>query len=606
MIFRIRNFYNRFWDYVFSGMRLRAIFFLAFSILILESSPGIAGVTVLANYTSTPVKFSLIGPDGKQNKYTLDRIDIMPVPVVEPVGISFQSDGETKSYQLQANCVEYFIVDGQKLDLRALDLPVLPDEDPKLPPPKPRNVDHKTYTFTVKILADDDHPAVQRVWEKELRDRMAQASDIFERHCGVRFEVKAVDTWVSDNEIRDFERSLREFETKVDPAPAQVAIGFTSQYEIPSGVTHLGGTRGPLHPYVLIREWSQHVTRSERLEILVHELGHFLGASHSADPFSVMRPQLGDRRSNASSFRIGFDPLNTLAMNIVADELRSPAYHGFWSMPLDTKRQLGRIYSALGKGLPRDPAAQQYLGMLNMPVFVAKKEPPKPPELGTVTKAVVEAVSNAARINQKSFAALKGDSMTEYLIGQAAAEAANHPPSVASKAFLLGIGIALDDSNVLRDLPGMGDFVEKVESTQDRQVRLTYMGKITMRGRHDSMQHFVVSSALAATLGPVAAEQSGIAKEIADANGQSGFSFIDIMADLAGITFAAKISDRSVPLDKLAKSFKINDFLPESDELKEGLSWQQFANDYGSISDKRYQQVKAEIQQRIRLLPGYK
>ncbi len=75
-----------------------------------------------------------------------------------------------------------------------------------------------------------------------------------------------------------------------------MAIGFTSQYMIPHGVMHLGGTRGPLYPYILIRELgSQHVSKSERLEILVHEMGHYLGASHTADMDSVMRPQLGDQ-----------------------------------------------------------------------------------------------------------------------------------------------------------------------------------------------------------------------------------------------------------------------------------------------------------------------
>ena len=65
------------------------------------------------------------------------------------------------------------------------------------------------------------------------------------------------------------------------------------------------------------------MSEAERLEILVHELGHFLGAVHTADGNSVMRPALGDRRARGRSFRIGFDAPNTLAMNLVADELRS-------------------------------------------------------------------------------------------------------------------------------------------------------------------------------------------------------------------------------------------------------------------------------------------
>ena len=98
-------------------------------------------------------------------------------------------------------------------------LPAPPDENRNLPPPKSRNIEHSIVTITVKILVDDDQPALQKIWEKELRERIADASDIFEHHCGVRFEVKAVDTWVSDNSITDFQKTLQEFETKVNPAP---------------------------------------------------------------------------------------------------------------------------------------------------------------------------------------------------------------------------------------------------------------------------------------------------------------------------------------------------------------------------------------------------
>jgi hypothetical protein len=216
------------------------------------------------------------------------------------------------------------------------------------------------------LLADDDEPAVQRVWEKRLRDRLAKASDIFEYHCRVRFEVAAVDTWTTDDTIYSFERSLREFESAVKPAPARVAIGFTSQYHIPKGRTHLGGTRGPLHSHILIREWARHVTEPERLELLVHELGHFFGATHSAEPDSVMRPILGDHLSHSRSFRIGFDPVNTMIMYLVAEELRRGRwFRGFYALPLQTRSHLRSAYAAMGKAMPRDQSAKNYIKLLD-------------------------------------------------------------------------------------------------------------------------------------------------------------------------------------------------------------------------------------------------
>jgi hypothetical protein len=562
-------------------------------------------VAILANNTDSRVNFSIINEQGEQQPYILDRTDVIPIPADEQVGVVFKAEGTLRRYLLQPNVIHYFVETDKSLDLRTLVLPAPADEDPKLPPPKPRAVKFATYVIPVKILVDDDQPAVERIWERELRDRVEAASEIFEHHCGIRFEVKAVETWVSDNDITDFQMSLREFETKVNPAPAQVAIGFTSQYAIQQGLTHMGGTRGPLHSHILIREWSQYVTQSERLEILVHELGHFLGASHSADLDSVMRPKLGDRRSHASSFRIGFDPLNTLAMNLIADELRARKYHGFSLMSVDTRRQLQRIYLALEKDLPNDPAAALYINMLHLETKVPLPAPAKPAELVVATQEVVQAVVNAARVNHGSFTELKGDAMTEYYIREAAAAAVKHRPGIAQRAFLLGIGIALNDSLLWTDFHLQTEFIRQVESEDARQLRISLLEKPTMHGRSDLARHFLVSSALTVQLGPLVAAQIGIAKEIGDAHGTSGFSFVDLAADAAGITFATQVRDGKIPLDKLAKSFRIPDFLPEVKELEEGLSWDEFTEKYGSTNDHSFQKVQAEIQKRIQSLPGY-
>jgi hypothetical protein len=592
---------------MFSHYRHPAIFVLFFLVLAMQSSRCEAGVAVLANRADAVVHFSIINSDGKQHQYMLDRTDVIPIPITDKIGISFESEGKPRQYLLYANTIYVFVVADKSLELRTFPLPAPPNEDRNLPQPKPRNIAHATYTITVKILADDDQPAVQKIWEKELRDRIAAASEIFERHCGVRFEVKSVDTWVSDNSVTDFDKSLQEFEMKVNPAPAELAIGFTSQYAIPHGATHLGGTRGPLHPYILIREWSQHVTKSERLEILVHEMGHYLGASHTADIDSVMRPQLGDRRSHSTSFRIGFDPLNTLAMNIVSDEVRARAYHGFPLMPLDTRRELQRIYLTLGKEVPKDPAAVHFINMLNLHTLASvSSQSAKPSELVVATQAVVKAVVNAARVNNRASMVLKDDGMTEYLIRRAAAEAANQPPAVAANAFLLGIGIALDDAKLWRDFPVLDNFCQAVESDYDRLNRLSVLGNTTMYRRHDLAQHFVLSCALAVQLGPTLAEQAGIAKETQDAHGKSGFSFVDLSADMAGVTFATQVHEGKIPLDKLADSFYIHNFVPEIKDLKEGIAWDDFINDYGSINDNRYQTIRSEIQNRIQSLPGYK
>ncbi|MDZ7618516.1 MAG: hypothetical protein U1E05_16050, partial [Patescibacteria group bacterium] len=287
--------------------------------------------------------------------------EVVSVWVTGRVAASFPSGEETRHYGLQPNQAYTLVQRDGRPDMTVIRLAgdsELPPESAidgrLLPSPKPVMV-------PVKLLVDDDEPAVQSVWEPRLRSRLAEASDILQRHCGVQLEVVAVGTWQSDNGVNDFGQSLAEFERKVRPSPAMLAIGFTSQYHIPPRHVPLGGTRGPLYPWILIREWSQHVTTSERLEVLVHELGHVFGAAHSPESVSVMRPMLGDRQSHARSFRIGFDPLNTLAMCLLTNELRHAPFRGFASIRPEGRESLRQVYAALSRAMPDDPAAKRYL-----------------------------------------------------------------------------------------------------------------------------------------------------------------------------------------------------------------------------------------------------
>lgn len=127
---------------------------------------------------------------------------------------------------------------------------------------------------------------------------------------------------------------------------------------------HLGGTRGALHTHMLLREWANQNSEPERLEVLVHELGHFLGATHSPESTSVMRPTLGDRQARMAKFRIGFDPLNTMAMCLVRDELAAHPEVRLVRMSTATREQLLRVYVEIGRTLPDDPAATLLLRQL--------------------------------------------------------------------------------------------------------------------------------------------------------------------------------------------------------------------------------------------------
>ena len=603
------------------GDRITALVLILAAALHLSPTWATAGVVVVTNRADCPVAFTIIQATNQHECHRIAPGDTIPFPVTGPLHLACEFGGRRQHYTLAPDSIYFFAGSQEQLRFSQLLLSDRPpsteqgrgsepeDEQP------PRAVT-SLGIVPVKILVDDEEPTVQRIWEQRLRERLAKASELFERLFHIRFEVRATGTWDSDDALTDFHRSLAEFEAEATPAPATLAIGLTSQYPANQFSSHLGGTRGPLYPYVLIREWSPQITETERLEILVHELGHVLGAAHSSDDNSAMRPKMTDRRARARSFRITFDPLNTLAMSLVAEEVRLHGAHNFLQFRPETHAKLRSVYAAMSKALPDDTATARFVTVLDKIADAPSASAPEPEPLAAATQTVLQAIVAAARENealrQERTAARPngptprtGDQLTEHLIRQAAVAAKGLPADFATRAFLLGLGIGLDDSSVLRDNRLVGRFSNQVESIDQRKARLAVLGEPTLRGRRDLAKHFVVSAALAVQLGPPSAETIGIFKELRDSQGGTGFSFVDLQADLAGVTLASQVQQGHPSLDELAASFAIDAFVPSATGLQEGLTWQAFTAAYGSVQDDRFLREVATIRERILALPGY-
>ena len=387
------------------------------------------------------------------------------------------------------------------------------------------------------ILIDSPDPRFQAAWEKRVRKRFAETSDIFEHHCRVRFDIVSVGHWASDPDVRSFDQSLMEFAQKVRPAPARLAIGFTTHYEWVRGEKHLGGTHGALASHILIRESPGQVSEPERLEVLVHELGHFLGAAHTSDQSSVMRPILGDRRSASKAFRIGFDAPNTLVMSLIAEELQSRHLWHPMALSPEAKTAVRGAYIYLAQSIPQDPVSTSSIESLGPPP--AQAAPAGSPSFEVIYRArhVVQAVVQAARENQQLPVSSKNpraqlwrtnDELTTYYIRRAAVAARQLSPHVGPAAFLLGLGVAMDDSNFVRDKPALNDVWEKIEPGDQRQRRLLILGTPTMFKRHSVTRHFTISAAMVVLSGPQGAEAAGLGKEILDSRGGDSFSFTEL------------------------------------------------------------------------------
>lgn len=566
-----------------------------------------ADVIVLANRTTRdiPIRFSPLS--GYSQSVTLPAGENQPFYLDGKADVSFTTTGGSKSVQLDANSAYYFSrgsdgrVDVQKIGLgedgTLMNGRSLPGSASQAP----------DATITVKILVDEEEPGRQPVWEKRLRARVDAASAVFEKYFHTKLQVIATGTWSSDNQINDFIESLGDFEKKVTPAPAQLAIGFTSQWRMQRGRLHMAGTRGPLHPYILAREGSPEISEAAKLEFLIHELGHYFGAAHSPERESIMRPVLGDNKSTRTNYRIQFDPVNTLAIAIISEEMRRRHLTSIGELAPDTRKRLGQIYSEIARSLPDDPAAAIYAQLVKSesgtPIVNAARQVVK--QIGQVAMDNRMLPSTAVGGSNPQIRRV-GDILTNYLVREAARTAQSQPEDVRPQAFLLGIAVGLNDNDAQAQVMSAGRVVGAIETPGERPVRLTMLGEPTLREHRELLRPFLSAILQTVNTNADAAQDAGIAKEFADAARAGGFSFRDVAANRAGAHFANEVLQKRVPLGLLAFAFSTTSFMPEVDNLPEKLSLAEFKEQFGDKDDPRFTKMLQQIDQRINAMPGYR
>jgi len=567
----------------------------------------------------------------------------------------------------------------------------------------PGEVGHR---IPVKLLVDDEEAATPAVWQARLVRRIKDVNEILMAFCGVYLEIVSFDSWESDDRLSDIEDGFREFVAKVDPHPASLAIGFSAQWSAKSLSGPLGMSVGPLTSHILVREYGAGITESERIEILLHELGHYLGAAHVPDDGSVMRSRLEKRPSRDRSFAIGFDPINTLVINTAVDELRAGRRRVADFSP-GACESLRAWYDVISRADPEDNTAVHLAALLpsrpaesslstverpspsgnqadtarpesgatqpadesqslpttkrDVTLAEDRTEPqqtPKPPEKlpssapvspslhESKGQAVVESPPKqsaasghvpapeerpnlvAADVPQGARIILQqivqswspprpediprglpvGDYILEGLVRRAAEVAIRLDVDEEAKrrgAFLLAIAVVSDDSNFVRNQPGLGEILQQIESDDERKLRLSRIGIATIFGRHDWAQHFCVSAGLVCLLGAGPTRSLGLAKEWRDSQGDSGWSFADLGADFAGIRFGEAILKGEIPLEDVHTGFQIADFVPPLADYPEDIPFTRFVATYGGLFGQPTRTILAEIDKAIQALPGY-
>ena len=129
----------------------------------------------------------------------------------------------------------------------------------------------------------------------------------------------------------------------------------------------------------------------------------------------------------------------------------------------------------------------------------------------------------------------------------------------------------------------------------------------TLGGRTDLPKHFLISAALSVLADSGLSNMVGLFKEIDDSIGGSGFSFVDLLADRAGVRFAelATADDQKARWvqQTMVRGARETDFMPNTAGLNEGLMQKTFKQRYRDMDSTAFQAEKREIEQRIDACP---
>jgi hypothetical protein len=577
--------------------------------LILAAQPARAGVVVVANYTTEPVAFTVAEPKAKPRAHTLASNHVAPVDVAGPADLAFKAKGRDFTYRIDAYGGYVFLADKDAgVRLEGIELPGQPLERDGRPEvnPVPRDPPVKV---PVTLLVDDADPRAGQLWRKELRARFDEVAGVVEKSCGIRLEVAGFATWKSDAEAKNLTDLLAGFEAGVKVKPGALAVGYTSRKIDEKDDPAFGICRGLGARHVLLREWRPK-NEPERAEALLHFVGQALGAVGTPDPGSAMREKLADGYILARGAVLRLDPLNALALNLWADERRRDPDIEIATLSAANRHRLTRVYKALLKANPGDALALAYLESLDRdvarnpePQAEPKKPERRPPEPGKrdeLVRQVVQAVAARAAENSAAASPLTGDELTAAYVRAAAEAALKQPGPEAVSAFLVGTGVALDDTDSLLSHPDTVTAAKGAETPDERKARLAALGNPTLAGRRDLCRRFFVGCAAGELLPQHAAEKLAVGRVAADLQSPGGLCLPALAAEFAGISFARAAAGDPEQVRKMGEKLRASDHLPSMDGLRGGLSADKFAELYGSADDDRFAAVLADIRKRLK------
>jgi hypothetical protein len=150
-----------------------------------------------------------------------------------------------------------------------------------------------------------------------------------------------------------------------------------------------------------------------------------------------------------------------------------------------------------------------------------------------------------------------------------------------------------------------GISLPKLLEGDSQSIRRAPRVLLSLHGRRDFAEHFVISAAITVNGGSRLANAIGLIKEEEDANKGSGFSFTDLAANRAGVKLGERATSEAATKvqQRLAAARSNADLLPDFRDLPEFMSQAEFDRRFGPIGSPRYLKVIDRIDARLAAHP---
>jgi hypothetical protein len=179
--------------------------------------------------------------------------------------------------------------------------------------------------------------------------------------------------------------------------------------------------------------------------------------------------------------------------------------------------------------------------------------------------------------------------------------------TLAQQRSAINGNTALDENSAL--IQTLSAYTNGYDILNGQNPPVPAMREVRLRGRHDLAQHFMTSAALGIAGDRDIADIVGVAKEMSDSHGGSGFSFMDLAADRAGARLGhlAARSERNAISAQQKMTLVISEdaYMPTLENLPENLSQSQFQQHYDSVLSSEFSRMTQDIDHRIQALSLY-